>query len=43
MNFAVGDEDLKQIYGDEERLEKLRALKRKWDPEGWFSNYNPIH
>jgi hypothetical protein len=30
------------VYGGEERLERLRGLKRVWDPEGRFSFYNPI-
>ncbi|KAG9232589.1 hypothetical protein BJ875DRAFT_380380 [Amylocarpus encephaloides] len=42
VNFAHGDEDLGEIYGSEERLAKLRDLKKTWDPEGRFSFYNPI-
>jgi Berberine and berberine like len=41
-NFATGDEDPKTLYGSEERLGRLRALKKKWDPEGAFGWYNPI-
>jgi FAD/FMN-containing dehydrogenase len=44
VNYATGDETLKQVYGyDEWRLEKLRALKAKWDPEGRFNHYHPIY
>ncbi|KAI4093259.1 MAG: hypothetical protein LQ339_007737 [Xanthoria mediterranea] len=42
-NYANGDETLEQIYGHESwRLEKLRRLKRKWDPNGSFRFFNPI-
>ncbi|KAL8795958.1 MAG: hypothetical protein Q9182_007443 [Xanthomendoza sp. 2 TL-2023] len=42
-NYASGDETLEQIYGYESwRLEKLKWLKRKWDPEGRFRFFNPI-
>jgi hypothetical protein len=34
VSFAGGDETPEEIYGDEERLVRLRALKAKWDPEG---------
>ncbi|KAL8990020.1 MAG: hypothetical protein Q9169_008228, partial [Polycauliona sp. 2 TL-2023] len=34
-NYANGDETLEEIYGYEPwRLEKLRRLKREWDPHG---------
>lgn len=42
VNFSTGDEDLDQVYGGEERLTKLTALKEKWDPEGSFTCYNAI-
>lgn len=42
VNFATGDETQEQIYGGRERLDKLRRLKEKWDPEGVFGFYNPI-
>jgi hypothetical protein len=33
MNYAHGDESLHSIYGWEEcRLEKLRKMKKDWDP-----------
>jgi hypothetical protein len=38
MSFASGDERPEAIYG--ENLEKLRAMKEKWDPKGAFSFYN---
>ncbi|KAL8871121.1 MAG: hypothetical protein Q9174_002982 [Haloplaca sp. 1 TL-2023] len=42
-NYANGDESMEEIYGHEGwRLEKLRALKRKWDPKGRFRYFNPI-
>jgi hypothetical protein len=44
VNYATGDETLKEIYSyDEWRLEKLRALKTKWDPEGRLNHYHPIY
>lgn len=43
VNYAFGDEGMETWYGREEwRLEKLRALKRNWDPEGKFGWYCPI-
>ncbi|KAL8882006.1 MAG: hypothetical protein Q9198_000914 [Flavoplaca austrocitrina] len=42
-NYANGDETLEEIYGYEPwRLEKLRRLKREWDPDGRFRFFNPI-
>ena len=42
-NYAYGDESLESIYGYEPwRLQRLRALKKKWDPKGKFNFYNPI-
>ncbi|KAL8856133.1 MAG: hypothetical protein Q9178_007258 [Gyalolechia marmorata] len=42
-NYAYGDETLQQVYGYEPwRLQRLRALKKKWDPKGKFNFYNPI-
>ncbi|KAL8768213.1 MAG: hypothetical protein Q9209_005522 [Squamulea sp. 1 TL-2023] len=38
VNYAYGDETLEQMYGYEEwRIQKLRALKKKWDPYGRFN------
>jgi hypothetical protein len=43
VNYAHGDESLKSLYGYEPwRLEKLRALKKEYDPHGRFSFYAPI-
>lgn len=43
VNYAHGDESLQEMYGFESwRLEKLRALKTLWDPEGKFGFYAPI-
>jgi hypothetical protein len=43
VNYVVGDESLEDWYGHEEwRIEKLRALKAKYDPDHKFSFYAPI-
>ncbi|KAK5637396.1 hypothetical protein RRF57_013110 [Xylaria bambusicola] len=43
VNFAAGDESLEMIYGPEPwRLEKLRKLKAKYDPNNSFRWFNPI-
>lgn len=43
LNYAHGDESQEAIYGYAPwRLEKLRMLKRQYDPEGKFNYYNPI-
>ena len=45
VNYANGFEKsgMKSWYGfEEEKLERLRALKREWDPHGRFSYYAPI-
>ncbi|KAF3769586.1 FAD-binding domain-containing protein [Cryphonectria parasitica EP155] len=43
VNYAFGGETLESVYGYETwRLEKLRALKKEWDPQGKFSYYMPI-
>ncbi|KAL9008563.1 MAG: hypothetical protein Q9180_009492 [Flavoplaca navasiana] len=40
VNYAYGDEKMEEVYGYEEwRIQRLRALKREWDPYGrmgWF-------
>jgi len=42
-NYARGDEPLGALYGyDMGRLNKLAALKRKYDPERFFSAMTPI-
>lgn len=43
VNYGIGDESLEGMYGFESwRLEKLRRLKREYDPEGRFSWHKPI-
>ncbi len=43
VNYANGDESLEEVYGWEEwRLEKLRKLKARWDPENRMRYYVPI-
>ncbi|KAF1948943.1 FAD-binding domain-containing protein [Byssothecium circinans] len=43
VNYAFGNEGARQWYGYEQwRQDKLRALKRKFDPQGKFSFYAPI-
>ncbi|KAI0430779.1 hypothetical protein F5Y09DRAFT_355753 [Xylaria sp. FL1042] len=43
VNFAAGDESLEMMYGHEPwRLERLRSLKAKYDPNNRFRWYNPI-
>ncbi|KAM7192572.1 hypothetical protein V8F20_008781 [Naviculisporaceae sp. PSN 640] len=43
VNYASGDESVESMYGyDSWRLERLRALKKKYDPENRFRSYNPI-
>jgi Berberine and berberine like len=42
VNYASGDETVEQMYGDGWRIEKLRKLKKKYDPNGRFDFYNPI-
>jgi hypothetical protein len=42
MNYAMGDEDNAELYGYDDRLERLAKLKQKWDPKNRFAFYNPI-
>ncbi|KAL8705087.1 MAG: hypothetical protein Q9201_001770 [Fulgogasparrea decipioides] len=43
VNAAYGSETLEQVYGYEPwRLQKLKGLKEKYDPENRFRFYNPI-
>jgi hypothetical protein len=44
VNYGHGSKDPPEaLYGYEPwRLEKLRRLKREFDPEGWFNGYQPL-
>jgi hypothetical protein len=43
INYARGDETTEELYGYEEwRLEKLRGLKKEYDPFGKFNFFAPI-
>ncbi|KAI1209139.1 uncharacterized protein F4807DRAFT_467786 [Annulohypoxylon truncatum] len=43
VNYAAGYESLQAMYGYEPwRLERLRNLKAKYDPNNRFAYYNPI-
>lgn len=43
VNYAHGDEDLREVYGWEDwRISKLRELKAKWDPENKMRYYVPL-
>jgi hypothetical protein len=42
VNYAIGDEDRSQLYGYDDRLQRLAKLKVKWDPENRFGFYNPV-
>lgn len=43
VNYARGDESMEELYGYESwRLEKLRKLKKEYDPHGRFNFYAPI-
>lgn len=41
VHFAHGDEGNAAWY-TEQKLEKLEALKNKYDPKSLFSFYNPV-
>ncbi|KAI5927304.1 FAD binding domain-containing protein [Camillea tinctor] len=43
MNYAHGDEPLEAMYGYEPwRLQRLRTLKARYDPHGFFNHYNSV-
>lgn len=43
VNYAIGTETFGEVYGFEEwRGERLKGLKRRWDPENKFGFYNPV-
>lgn len=41
VSYARGDESQEALYG-RRKLERLRALKKRWDPKGVFSFNAPI-
>jgi hypothetical protein len=41
VNYAHGDEPLERIYG-REKLPRLAALKKKWDPKQVFRYNNGL-
>ncbi|KAL8686941.1 MAG: hypothetical protein Q9218_006750 [Villophora microphyllina] len=43
VNYAYGDETVEQLYGYEPwRMQRLKDLKQKYDPQNRFRFYNPI-
>lgn len=43
MNYAYGDEGVERWYGREGwRIERLRGLKKKYDPGNRLDYYAPI-
>ena len=43
VNYGRGNEPLEEMYGhDSWRLEKLRRLKKIYDPENKFCHFAPI-
>lgn len=43
VNYAIGGEELPQVYGrDVDRLQKLKAIKTKFDPYNKFGFYAPL-
>jgi FAD/FMN-containing dehydrogenase len=43
VNYAHGDESLEEVYGHQGwRLDRLRKLKKQYDPENRFGFYSPI-
>lgn len=44
VNYAAGRESLEELYGFEGwRLERLRALKKLYDPHNRFKYYLPVN
>ncbi|KAI0388497.1 FAD-binding domain-containing protein [Xylariaceae sp. FL0594] len=42
VNYAAGGEKLEEMYGYDGQVPRLRALKKKYDPQNRFRFYNPI-
>ncbi|KAI6843040.1 hypothetical protein KC340_g1263 [Hortaea werneckii] len=42
VNYAMGGEELGQMYGDEERVARLQGLKKRYDPMNRFGFYMPL-
>ncbi|KAL4925194.1 uncharacterized protein BDV17DRAFT_294747 [Aspergillus undulatus] len=42
VNYANGIESVRETYGEEWRVERLRGVKKKYDPENRYRWYNPI-
>lgn len=43
INYAFGDESLEALYGYEPwRLQRLRGLKKQYDPDNRFAFYGGI-
>jgi hypothetical protein len=42
VNYANGDEPKPELYGYDNRLDRLTKLKKIWDPLNRFGFYNPI-
>jgi hypothetical protein len=43
VNYAVGTENFNQMYGyDTSRVQKLKTLKKAYDPMNKFGFYNPV-
>ncbi|KAK5997639.1 FAD-linked oxidoreductase chyH [Cladobotryum mycophilum] len=43
VNYATGHEKMEEVYGyDQQRIAKLKTLKKAWDPHNRFGFYMPI-
>lgn len=43
VNYAVGTENFNQLYGyDAARVQRLKVLKKAYDPKNAFGFYNPV-
>ena len=42
VNYAMGGEELGQMYGDEKRIARLQGLKKRYDPMNRFGFYMPL-